>query len=375
MRNELYKGEKSNFLKPVKKQGGGLANDVILRVSDLSISFRVAHGRLQAIRGVNFQLSAGRTLAIVGESGSGKSVTVKAIMGILSKNETIEKGEILFFPRDEKEPAVDLAKMKRKKVVEQFCGRKIAMIFQDPMTALNPTMTIGKQVMEGIIRHQKKSKQEAYQRAIALLDEVGITNPQKRMKSYPHQLSGGMRQRVVIAIALSCNPDILICDEPTTALDVTIQAKILELLQNIQRKNHLAILFITHNLGVVAKIADEVAVMYAGKIVEQGTAEEIFFDPRHPYTRGLLSSLPDLNTKEEYLYSIPGAPPNLLKEIRGEAFAYRNPYALNIDFEKEAPVYEISKTHRVASWLLHEKAPEIDLYPQLTIRIQKALHV
>jgi len=345
----------------------------LLEVKNLSISFQVKNACLHAIRGVGFSLYAGKTLAIVGESGSGKSVSARAIMGILSKNERIDTGHILLY--ENAKDYFDILSLKKSQIISKVCGNKISMIFQDPMTSLNPTMTIGNQIMEGLKKHQKLRKKDAWEKAVSLLEEVGITQAEKRMKCYPHQLSGGMRQRVVIAIALSCDPDILICDEPTTSLDVTIQAKILNLLIEIQKKKNLSILFITHDFGVVAKIADDVAVMYAGKIVEQGTAEEIFYDPRHPYTRGLLSSVPDLDNMEDKLYSIPGTTPNLLDEVQGEVFAQRNPYALNIDFEKEAPSFQLSETHTVASWLLHEKAPEIEVYPQLTKRIHHMLAV
>jgi oligopeptide transport system ATP-binding protein len=347
-------------------------NCPILEVIDLSISFKTVSGQLKAIRGVNFSLEAGKTLAIVGESGSGKSVTVKTALGILSENEKVESGKILFHHQKEGK-TTDILKLSKKQVVSQICGRRIAMVFQDPMMTLNPTMNIGKQVMEGIIKHQKLTRKEAYGKALELLKKVGITNSDKRMRSYPHELSGGMRQRVVIAIAMSCNPEILICDEPTTALDVTIQAKILELIKCIQLEKNIAVIYITHDMGVVAKVADDVAVMYAGKIVEQGTVEEIFYDPRHPYTRGLLSSIPDIDNPCDKLYSIPGTPPNLLNDIQGDAFAPRNQYALNIDFQQEPPVFKVSQTHTVASWLYHENAPKIDVYPQLSHRINNML--
>lgn len=260
-------------------------------------------------------------------------------------------------------------KMKQKEIR----GRKIAMVFQDPMTSLNPTMTIGKQIMEPMMYHYNKSKQEAYQEAVELLKLVGITDAEKRMKNYPHQLSGGMRQRIVIAIALSCDPYVLICDEPTTALDVTIQAKILELIQDIQKKKNLSVIYITHDLGVVAKVADFVNVMYAGKIIETGTIDEIFYDPRHPYTWGLLSAMPDLDTDDDELYTIPGTPPNLTREVKGDAFAPRNNFALNIDLRKEPPMFDVpgSSSHKVASWLMHEKAPKVEMPESLKRRLEK----
>ena len=346
----------------------------ILDIKNLTVSFRTENGSMRVIRGVNFDLKKGETLAIVGESGSGKSVTVKTIMGIIDKNEKIESGEILFtYEEDGKEKTVDLSKYSKQKIVSEICGQRIAMVFQDPMTSLNPVMTIGKQVMEGMIAHQHLSKAEAWKRAVDLLDQVGIVNPEARMKDYPHQLSGGMRQRVVIAIALACDPEVLICDEPTTALDVTIQARILELIQKMQKERNLSIIYITHDLGVVAKVADKVAVMYAGKFVEVGTAEEVFYDPRHPYTWGLLSAIPDIGAVTQRLYTIPGSPPDLTKPVKGDAFAIRNEYALQIDFEEEPPMFRITDTHYAASWLLHPYAPEIRMPDQLKKRIEKTM--
>ena len=344
----------------------------ILKIRDLSISFQTDAGQVNAIRGVDLDLYKGETIAIVGESGSGKSVTTKAIMGILANNGKIESGSIEYVWHDEntgERQERDIVKLSEREMQKEIRGRKIAMVFQDPMTSLNPTMTIGKQVMEPMIYHYGKSKEEAYQKAVELLQEVGITDAEKRMKNYPHQLSGGMRQRVVIAIALSCDPYVLICDEPTTALDVTIQATILELIQDIQRKKDLSVIYITHDLGVVAKVADFVNVMYAGKIIETG----IFYDPRHPYTWGLLSSMPDLDTDDDELYTIPGTPPNLAHEIKGDAFAPRNQFALNIDLRVEPPMFDVpgSNSHKVASWLMHEKAPKVEMPETLKKRIEK----
>ena len=348
----------------------------ILKIRDLSISFQTDAGQVNAIRGVDLDLYKGETIAIVGESGSGKSVTTKAIMGILANNGKIESGSIEYVWHDEntgERQERDIVKLSVREMQMEIRGRKIAMVFQDPMTSLNPTMTIGKQVMEPMIYHYGKSKEEAYQKAVELLQEVGITDAEKRMKNYPHQLSGGMRQRVVIAIALSCDPYVLICDEPTTALDVTIQATILELIQDIQRKKDLSVIYITHDLGVVAKVADFVNVMYAGKIIETGTINEIFYDPRHPYTWGLLSSMPDLDTDDDELYTIPGTPPNLAHEIKGDAFAPRNQFALNIDLRVEPPMFDVpgSNSHKVASWLMHEKAPKVEMPETLKKRIEK----
>ncbi len=348
----------------------------ILKIRDLKISFKTGNGKVQAIRGVDFDLYRGETIAIVGESGSGKSVTTKAIMGILAGNGQIDSGSIDYVWYDEntgERNQRDIVQMSKEELQKHIRGRKIAMVFQDPMTSLNPTMTIGKQIMEPMIYHYGKTKEEAYEKAVELLKEVGITDAKKRMNNYPHQLSGGMRQRVVIAIALSCDPYVLICDEPTTALDVTIQAKILELIKELQRKKDLSVIYITHDLGVVAKVADYVNVMYAGKIVEKGTIDEIFYDPRHPYTWGLLSAMPDLDTDDDELYTIPGTPPNLAHKVEGDAFAPRNQFALNIDKRIEPPMFDVpgSKTHKVASWLMHEKAPKVEMPKSLQNRLKK----
>lgn len=344
----------------------------VLSIRDLEISFGTTAGKVSAIRGVRLDLYQGETLAIVGESGSGKSVTTKAILGILSENGQIEKGSILFsYDRDGEVVTRDLTQLTSKQMQKHIRGKRIAMVFQDPMTSLDPTMTIGHQIIEGMREHYKISKDEARKKAIELLEIVGITDPEKRYKQYPHQLSGGMRQRVVIAIALACEPELLICDEPTTALDVTIQAKILKLLKEIQEKTNVAIIFITHDLGVVANIADYVAVMYAGKIIEKGSVEEIFYDPRHPYTWGLLSSIPDLESDDEYLYTIPGSPPNLLNQVEGDAFGPRNAVALHIDYRLEPPMYNVGGKHRVASWLMDERAPHVEMPEALKRRIEK----
>ena len=344
--------------------------DPILEVKELSISFETTRGDLKAIRGVNFTLRKGETAAIVGESGSGKSVTVKAIMGIRSANQVVSGGEILYtFVENGERKTVDLLKLTKKQMIQRINGKHISMVFQDPMTALNPLHTIGQQLTEGLRLHLKMKRDEAWARGLELLKEVGIPDPALYMKRYPHQLSGGMRQRVVIAIAISCNPDILICDEPTTALDVTIQARILELIGALQRKLKISVIYITHDLGVVAKVADHVSVMYAGKIVERGTAQDVYFHPGHPYTWGLLLSMPDLSTADDRLYTIPGSPPNLLHKVRGDAFAVRNAYALNIDFEEEPPVFRLTDTHEVASWLLHTDAPKVEMPETLRRRI------
>ncbi len=344
----------------------------VLSIRDLEISFSTSSGSVSAIRGVRLDLYEGETIAIVGESGSGKSVTTKAVLGILSENGKIEKGSILFtYNRNGEEVTRDLTKLSDQEMQRHIRGKRIAMVFQDPMTSLDPTMPIGKQIIEGMHEHYHTSFHEAREKAIKLLELVGITDPEKRFKQYPHQLSGGMRQRVVIAIALACEPQILICDEPTTALDVTIQAKILRLLKEIQQKTNVAIIFITHDLGVVANIADYVAVMYAGKIIEKGLVEEIFYDPKHPYTWGLLSSIPDLESDDEYLYTIPGSPPNLLHHVAGDAFAPRNNVALNIDYRLEPPMFNVGGKHRVSSWLMDERAPKVKMPEALKRRIEK----
>ncbi|WP_066372108.1 ABC transporter ATP-binding protein [Neobacillus fumarioli] len=340
----------------------------ILQVKDLNISFHTFAGEVKAIRGVSFDLYKGETLAIVGESGSGKSVTTKSIMRLLpAQNSEIKSGQILFDGKD-------LTKLTDKQM-QKIRGHDISMIFQDPMTSLNPTMKIGTQIMEPLIKHQKMSKQAAKERAIELLKLVGIPKPEIRVNQYPHQFSGGMRQRVVIAIALACNPKVLIADEPTTALDVTIQAQILELMKDLQKKIDTSIIFITHDLGVVANVADRVAVMYGGKIVEIGTADEIFYNPKHPYTWGLISSMPDMETNDEELYSIPGTPPDLLDPPKGDAFAQRNPYAMKIDLEQEPPFFKVSDTHYAATWLLHPNAPKVEPPEAVKRRMQQYVGV
>ena len=343
----------------------------IISAKDVEITFSLRGKKLNAIRKCSLDLYDGETLAIVGESGSGKSVTVKAAMGILAKNGRVDSGSIEYtYHHDDGTPeTVDILKMKKGDIRRHINGKRIAMIFQDPMTSLDPTMPIGKQIMEGMIWHYKTPKAEAYKKAVSLLKEVGITDAEARMKNYPHQLSGGMRQRVVIAIALACDPELLICDEPTTALDVTIQAKILELIQRIQKERNISVIYITHDLGVVAKVADFVNVMYAGRIVETGTTDEIYYAPAHPYTWGLLSAMPDLDTDDDRLYTIPGSPPNLLHPVTGDAFAPRNAYALNIDARAEPPMFKITDTHYAATWLLDPRAPAHELPPELKVRI------
>lgn len=334
-------------------------SETILSIENLRIHFETFAGEVQAIRGVNLKLQKGETLALVGESGSGKSVTAKSVMKLLSNNAVVKEGTITFKGENILE--------KSERDMQSIRGKKIAMIFQDPMTSLDPTMKIGKQITEVIIKHEKASKEEADKRAEELLELVGIPNAKERMKQYPHQFSGGQRQRIVIAIALACNPDVLIADEPTTALDVTIQAQILELLKELQQQFQMAIIFITHDLGVVANVADRVAVMYAGKVVEVGTADEVFYNPQHPYTWGLLRSMPTLHTGDT-LYAIPGSPPDLLDPPVGDAFALRSDVALEIDRVKEPPMFEVSPTHFAATWLLDPRAPKVPVPEEIVRR-------
>jgi oligopeptide transport system ATP-binding protein len=337
----------------------------LLEVKDLNVSFHTYGGEVQAVRGVSFDLYKGETLAIVGESGSGKSVTAQTLMKLIPMPPgKIKSGQILL-------DGVEVVN-KTEKQMEQIRGKEISMIFQDPMTSLNPTMRVGKQIMEVLIKHQNMSKTVAKTKAIELLNLVGIPNPDKRVEQYPHEFSGGMRQRAMIAIALAANPKLLIADEPTTALDVTIQAQILELMKEIQAKTNTSIIFITHDLGVVANVADRVAVMYAGQIVETGTVDEIFYDPRHPYTWGLLASMPSLDNDDKVeLAAIPGTPPDLTNPPKGDAFAARNQYALAIDFEQAPPMFQISDTHFARTWLLHPDAPKVEPPETVKRRIRK----
>ena len=328
-------------------------NNVILSVKDLVIKFTLRGQVLTAILGVSLDLMKGESLAIVGESGSGKSVLTKSFLGMLDNNGWVDSGEIIY--NDE-----NLAAIKNDDDWVRIRGKEIAMVFQDPMTSLNPLKTIGNQICEAINLHQGLKGAAAKCKVAELLEDVGIADPQERMKCYPHEFSGGMRQRVVIAMAIACNPKILICDEPTTALDVTIQAQILDLLKRIQHKYDLTVIYITHDLGVVANVADRVAVMYAGDIIEIGTCQEVFYAPQHPYTWALLSSLPQLGVRGKPLYSIAGTPPNLFQEIKGDAFAPRNQYAMEIDFEERPPFFEVSPTHKARTWLLDPRSPDFE---------------
>lgn len=335
-----------------------MMQEKILTVEDLEIQFELRGRTLHAIRGISMDLYKGEILAIVGESGSGKSVFTKSFMGLLDSNGKITSGKAVYYGGDGKKP-VDLTAMKREKDWLKIRGHEIAMIMQDPMTSLNPLKTIGDQIMESVLLHQKVGRAEAKKRTLQYLTDVGIQNPDVRFKQYPHEFSGGMRQRVVIATAIACNPQILICDEPTTALDVTIQAQILDLIKELRHKYKLSVILITHDLGVVANIADRVAVMYAGDIIEIGTCDDIYYDPRHPYTWALLSSLPQMGVKGTDLFSIPGTPPNLFAEVIGDAFAPRNPQALKIDFLLRPPYFDVNKTHKARTWLLDPRAPKV----------------
>ena len=331
---------------------GRMEQETILSVRDLVVKFSLRGQELTALRGVSLDIKKGESLAIVGESGSGKSVLTKTFIGMLDNNGWVDSGSIVY-------NGEDIAAYKTNKEWIRIRGKEIAIVFQDPMTSLNPLKTIGKQIQEALEIHQGMKGKTAVSRVYDILRDVGISDPERRYKNYPHEFSGGMRQRVVIAIAIACNPKILICDEPTTALDVTIQAQIIDLLREIQKKYHLTIVYITHDLGVVAKVADRVAVMYAGDIVEVGECEEIFHEPKHPYTWALLSSLPQLGVKGEPLYSIEGTPPNLFTEIHGDAFAPRNRYAMAIDLLERPPYFEVSPTHKARTWLLDPRAPKI----------------
>jgi oligopeptide transport system ATP-binding protein len=332
----------------------------VLQVKDLEVSFRTYAGEVRAVRNVTFDLRRGETLAIVGESGSGKSVTAKSIMRLLPEaNSLVKSGEITF-------EGQDLLKLSEKRMQETR-GSKIAMVFQDPMTSLDPTMRVGRQITESLRKHLGMSGDRAKERSVELMDMVGIPNPEARLRQYPHQFSGGMRQRVVIAIALSCDPQVLIADEPTTALDVTIQAQILELLRDLQERIGMSIVLITHDLGVVAQTAHRVAVMYGGKIVETGTVREIFYNPQMPYTWGLLSSIPlPTADRSQDLIPIPGSPPDMLDPPKGCPFTPRCPYAMRICAE-EMPGYKVfSAEHKAACWLHHPMAPDVE--PPVKVR-------
>ncbi len=326
----------------------------VLEVKNLKVSFDTYAGEVQAVRGVSFHVNKGEAVAIVGESGCGKSVTVQSIMRLISMPPgRIKEGEILFQGKD-------LTKVSNREM-ESIRGSKIAMIFQDPMTSLNPTMTVGKQIAEGLRKHQNMSKKDAMEKAIEMLRLVGIPNPQKRVHQYPHEFSGGMRQRVMIAIALACNPSLLIADEPTTALDVTIQAQILELMEELQKRLDTSIILITHDLGVVANVVQRVLVMYAGIVIESGLLDEIFYNAKHPYTWGLMKSVPRLDLgKKEKLEPIEGTPPDLFVPPSGCPFASRCEYAMKVCRDHMPEYTHISSYHRIACWLEHPLAPKVE---------------
>ena len=330
-----------------------MAKEPILSAKDVEIQFSLRGKILKAIRRCSLDLYEGETLAIVGESGSGKSVFTKSFLGMLDANGSITGGSIMY-------EGTDISKYTAEKDWLTIRGKKISMVMQDPMTSLNPLKKIGKQIQESIELNQGVKGEEARKLAIEMLKKVGIPDAERRANQYPHEFSGGMRQRVVIAIAVACRPQILICDEPTTALDVTIQAQILDLIRSLQRELNMTVIYITHDLGVVANVADRVAVMYAGQIVEYGMVDEIFYNPWHPYTWALLSSLPQLGVKGEDLPTIDGTPPNLFYEVKGDAFAPRNQQALAIDFEEEPPFFEVTATHKAKTWYLDPRAPKIE---------------
>ncbi|WP_223896903.1 ABC transporter ATP-binding protein [Lactobacillus huangpiensis] len=350
-----------------------MMTETVLEIKNLQVAYHTDHGEVQAVRGISYQVKKGETVALVGESGCGKSASVKPIMGEKEANQIIKSGEINFTYQTENGPqTVNLLKISPKIMQNHIKGKEIAMVFQDPMTSLDPTMKINKQIAEAVkASHPEMNKDQINERVLNLIETVGIQNMKVVQNQYPHQLSGGMRQRIVIAIALAGNPSLLICDEPTTGLDVTIQAKILNLIKDIQKSRKLSVIFITHNLGVVANIATYVNVMYAGKIVETGTSQDIFFEPRHPYTWGLLESVPDINEKVDELPTIAGTIPDLTQPIVGDAFAPRNKYALNIDFKKQPPMFKINDHHYAATWLLDKRAPKVPIPAVLQKRILK----
>ena len=329
-----------------------MSEEYILQVKDLQTSFFTDSGEVKAVNGVTFNLAPGKILGIVGESGSGKSVTAYSIMQILASTGRIMSGEVLY-------KGQDITKF-NKRQMKDFRGKCCSIIFQDPMTSLNPVFTIGNQLMEAIMLHTDKNKQEAKARAIELLQLVGVNEPEKRIKQYPHEHSGGMRQRVMIAMALACEPDILIADEPTTALDVTIQAQILELMQELQKKLGMAIIMVTHDLGVIADMCDEIIVMYGGRVCERGTAEDIFYRPSHEYTKGLLRSIPKADGSKERLVPISGTPINLLNMPKGCAFCTRCEEAMKICLDEIPPQVEMPDGHYAYCWLAYKQLMEAE---------------
>ena len=336
-----------------------MSDNVVISVKNLKTYFYTNERCNRAINGVSMDIKSGKTLCIVGESGCGKSVTATSIMQLLPKLSRIEEGEIIYHSGD-KRGDIKIHELERNgKEMRDIRGKDIAMIFQDPMTALNPVYTIGWQIEEMIRSHNKNvTKKEARETALKLLTDMGIPNPQKRIDQYPHEFSGGMRQRAMIAMAMSCEPKLLIADEPTTALDVTIQAQIMQLMAKVREETGTAIILITHDLGVVANLADRVAVMYAGKIVETGTAEDIFYRPKHPYTQALLKSLPTVETsREEKLVSIAGTPPDLFMPPKGCEFASRCEHCMKVCKKHVPPTYEVGAGHKAACWRLHPACP------------------
>lgn len=325
----------------------------LLEIKNLKTSFKTHIGDVQSVRGVSFHLDKGEALGVVGESGCGKSVTMMTIMRLLGENAKIEAENITFDNKDITKPT--------EKLMQTIRGNDMSMIFQDPMTSLNPLFTVGDQLTEHLIKHKKISKKEAKEKAIKMLDMVGIPSPEKRLKQYPHEFSGGMRQRVMIAMSLICEPKLIIADEPTTALDVTIQAQILDLMKDLKEKLDTSIILITHDLGVVADLCSRINVMYGGLIVEEGTTEDIFYRGKHPYTWGLLRSVPNPKSElKEKLIPIEGQPPDLLKPPVGCPFTARCDYAMKICKEKQPPLFEISEGHRAACWLCHKNAPKVE---------------
>lgn len=334
-----------------------MEKEKILEVDNLNVSFNTYAGEVKAVRGVSFELSKGETLAFVGESGCGKTVTAKSILRLLKPPFAVIKPESKIVCNGK-----DVLKMSEKELCE-FRGDEVGMIFQDPMTSLNPTMTVGKQIMESLMIHKKLNKSQAREEAVNMLKMVNIPSPEKRIDNYPHEMSGGMRQRVMIAIALACNPNVLIADEPTTALDVTIQAQIMDLMMELKTKMNTAIILVTHDLGVVANFADRIQVMYAGEVVERGTTKEIFNESRHPYTWALLRSVPRLGSEsKKELYALGGTPPDLLLPLNHCPFADRCEYCMPICKERKPQETVLSGTHKVSCWLMHEKAPKVESF-------------
>ena len=319
---------------------------MILNVSDLSLTLKGNRGYVKILDGINFSLEKGETLGIVGESGCGKSMTALSIMRLLPEKAKLS-GDILF-------EGLSINKFSKRKM-EAIRGHNVSMIFQDPLTSLNPLHTVGKQIEESLILHMKLTKKERMQRVVELLKEVGLPRAEELMNEYPHQLSGGMRQRVMIAIAMACRPKLLICDEPTTALDVTVQAQILELMNGLKKENDMSIIMITHDLGVVAEVCDRIVVMYAGKVVESAPVKELFKHPKHPYTKGLMMAIPKMGTRKQPLGSIPGTVPSPEEMPAGCRFAERCPFAMEVCHTKEPPLTTFTNDHSTSCWLFDEK--------------------